>query len=34
MAHDAVKVDTTMLSIDEMVERVLEIIQQVSGARA
>jgi cytidylate kinase len=34
MAHDAVKVDTTMLSIDETVERVLEIIQQVSGARA
>jgi len=34
IAPDAVKVDTTTLSIDETVERVLEIIQQVSGARA
>ena len=32
--QDAIKVDTTALSIDETVDRVLEIVRQAIGARA
>ena len=32
--QDAIKVDTTSLSIEETVDRVLEIVRQAIGARA